>query len=101
MLTKERTLVESYIIPRLLSSTMRFILVSSIYKTVLFHTVAKSMLDKVIVIRTIKTVILLRYTKFIGTVRSFINIANGLEFDTYADPDIASINRFNYLRDLI
>ena len=70
MLTKERTLVESYIIPRLLSSTMRFILVSSIYKTVLFHTVAKSMLDKVIVIRTIKTVILLRYTKFIGTVRS-------------------------------
>ena len=34
-------------------------------------------------------------------VRSFINIANGLEFDTYSDPDLASINRFNYLRDLI
>ncbi len=34
-------------------------------------------------------------------VRSLINVASGLEFDTYADPDLASINRFNYLRDLI
>ena len=34
-------------------------------------------------------------------VRSFVNIANGLEFDTYSDPDLVSINRFNYLRDLI
>ena len=34
-------------------------------------------------------------------VRSLVNIANGLEFDTYSDPDLVSINRFNYLRDLI
>lgn len=70
MLIKERTVVESYIIPRVLSSTMRFKLFSSIYKSVLFHTVAKSMVDNVKVIRTIKTVILFRNTKFMGIVRS-------------------------------
>lgn len=36
-----------------------------------------------------------------NNVRSYVNIANGVEFDAYSDPDLASINRFNYLRDLI
>jgi hypothetical protein len=57
-------------IPKLLSSVIRLMLVSSINKFVLFQSVAKSMLDKVIVIKTINTVILSRYTKFIGVVRS-------------------------------
>ncbi len=70
ILTKDRTLVAAYIIPRLLSSVIRLIVVSSIKEFVLFHSVAKSILDKVIVMKTIKTVILLRYTKFIGVVRS-------------------------------
>ncbi len=39
--------------------------------------------------------------KLATNVRSFVNIANGLEFDTYSDPDLLSINRFDYLRDLI
>jgi len=68
--TKERTLVAAYIIPRLLSSVIRLMVVSSINELVLFHSVAKSTLDKVIVMKTIKMVILSRYTKFIGVVRS-------------------------------
>lgn len=39
--------------------------------------------------------------KLATNVRSFVNIANGLEFDSYSDPDLVSIDRFNYLRDLI
>ena len=39
--------------------------------------------------------------KLATNVRSFVNIANGLEFDTYSDPDLLSINRFDYLRELI
>jgi hypothetical protein len=34
-------------------------------------------------------------------VRSFVNIANGLEFDEYIDTDLKSVNRFIYLKELI
>ena len=67
---KERTLVESSMIPRLLYSVSRLIVVSFTRAFELFHRVAKSTLDSVIVIKMIRIVILLRYTRFKGVYRS-------------------------------
>ena len=44
---------------------------------------------------------ILKLVQLSSNVRSFVNIANGLEFERYESEDLSKIDRFSYLKYLI